>query len=300
MDALLRIGWWNTGLAPKKGSAKRRLRRAARLDVASEVVRHLKQYGVGLVAVGEVTQRALKELGSETGYEIAADSSMDTEAGIGLLFDPARVAASFARNAGAALRNRDVTRALEFELAVSNELPSITMIVAHWPSRMVTEAAKTRLSLGSGLQTIVTNRIDLSDEFVIVCGDFNDEPFDTSLTACLYGTRDRRLAERQRRALYNPFWRLLGERKAFEAPPPHNGAGTCFWRSETETHWHTFDQFLFSSAFLRGHGWLFVEGATEVWDRSPLSTDEGQIHPEFDHYPVVVGIRASASESNHE
>ena len=220
--------------------------------MASEVVRLLEQYGVGLVAVGEVTQGALKILCSETGYEIASDPSMDAEAGIGLLFDPTRVEATFVRNADVSLRNRDTTRALEFEFAVSNDLPGVTMIVAHWPSRRMDESRNTRISLGSGLQVIVANRIALGEGFVIVCGDFNDEPFDTSLTAGLYGTRDRHLAAGQLRALYNPFWRLLGERKVFEAPPPHNGAGTCFWRGKTETHWHTFDQFLCSSAFLRG------------------------------------------------
>ena len=294
MESALRLAWWNTGLARKPGgrNRKRALREDARIDVACDVVCDLVTSGIDVLAVGEVLNPVLEAFCSVTGYELAADPALDPEVGIGLLFNPKKVAAAFVRNASTALRNRDVTRALEFEVEMSSALPGITMLVAHWPSRKQFSATKLRTSLGAALQALVSNRIDRSDnEFVMVCGDFNDDPFDDSLTAGLYGTRDRRLALDQLRALYNPFWRLLGERKPFESPPPHHGAGTCLYSGDEETRWHTFDQFLFSSAFLRGRGWALVEAATEVWDRPPLSTDDGDIHTPFDHYPVVVGIR---------
>ena len=269
--------------------------------VARTVLRGLTG-SASVIALGEVTPTALDRLRAESGYEIVADEALDTDVGIGVLFDPARVRVAFTANIDAALRNREMTRALEFVVLSTPDLPPISVIVVHWPSRMVVEHAQIRMTLGSGIQTHINNRLDRGNGnvFIIVCGDFNDDPFELSLTANLFGTRDRALAQKHSRALYNPFWRLLGERKTLEAVPPHTGAGTCFWRSGTLTQWHTFDQFLFTSNFLGDNEWQLVEGLTEVWDQPPLTIETGAIHPSFDHYPVLVTVRPYTQEDSNE
>lgn len=266
------------------------------MPLATSVVQALHAEGIAALALGEVTQQVAEVLCAETAYEAVQSPTMDGEAGLALLFDRSRVVAGFLRNTTTSLRNREVSRVIEFELRATARTAPITMFVNHWPSRTVSEHAKLRVTIGSSLQALVNNRLDESEEgFVIVCGDFNDDPFDWSLTAGLFGTRDRGLAQRQLRALYNPFWRLLGERRPMEEPP-HHGPGTAYWRGESETHWHTFDQFLFSSAFLRDCGWKLVESATEVWDRPPLAVGGGRINEQFDHYPVLATIRADLEE----
>ncbi|MBA3462848.1 MAG: hypothetical protein H0T46_23030 [Deltaproteobacteria bacterium] len=262
-------------------------------NIAGGVLRELSVYGVGLVVLGEVLPATLGRLAQNTPFELVSDPFMDTAAGIGALYDPSRVLVEFKANIDACLRNRDVTRAIGFTLRIASG-PIVDIVGVHWPSRTIAENAMIRQSLGSGLQTHVTNLVDLGgdDAFVIVCGDFNDDPFDVSLTANLFGTRDRGLAKKQQRALYNPFWRLVGERKAHDSDPVHEAAGTHFWDSGTQTRWYTFDQFLFSSNFVNDGAWQLVESATEVWDRPPLAEDGGALHKGFDHYPVVVGIRS--------
>lgn len=296
---LLRIAWWNTHLATKTGRGARAER--GELDditwaTAQQVIQDLAINGVAIVVLGEVLPATVERLRSNTGYERLEHDELDTNAGIGVLFDPAQTLVSFNANVVGEQRTRDAIRALSFTIGVM-DAPLITLIAVHWPSRTTTEGQVQRAPLASGLQFHINNLLDFDggEGFVIVGGDFNDDPFDVSLTHNLFGTRDRKLAAKHGRLLYNPFWRLLGERKAHETTPPHHGAGTCFWASGTVTQWHTFDQFLFSSCFLRNASWTLVEGATEVWDRPPLAMDDGSLCDGFDHYPVLVGIRRSAA-----
>jgi hypothetical protein len=89
-----------------------------------------------------------------------------------------------------------------------------------------------------------------ADPLVILMGDFNDEPFDESMVTLLPSTRDRTLA-RAGGFLYNPFWRFLGEMVPYRIGENFQGhGGTFFHRAGVETRWLTFDQILFSSAFV--------------------------------------------------
>jgi hypothetical protein len=47
--------------------------------------------------------------------------------------------------------------------------------------------------------------------YIIIPGDFNDEPFDNSLSKKLMASRDRILVGKDNRYFYNPYWRHLGE-----------------------------------------------------------------------------------------
>ncbi|HEY4178755.1 MAG TPA: hypothetical protein VGM90_18035 [Kofleriaceae bacterium] len=289
----LRIAWWNTRLATKPGNGARAERTdldAETWEIALQVVHDLASEGVEIILLGEVVPSTVARLRTATTYERVVDDAIDVDTGIGALFDATKCSVRFDANVVGELRSRDTTRALRFSIDTA-DAPQIALIAVHWPSRSTTEGEVHRAPLASGLQTHINNLVDQGPGFVIIGGDFNEDPFDDSLTLNLFGTRDRRLAAKQRRALYNPFWRLLGERKTHETAPPHHGAGTCFWKGSTETKWTTFDQFMFSSAFLQGGAWTLVEGATEVWDRPPLAVDDGKLRPGFDHYPVLVGIR---------
>jgi len=289
----LKLGWWNTRLSPKKGNAAR----ADDADeetwaIASDVVRLLERDEIDVLALGEVTPAAAERLRAGTGYvglEVPRDAG---DHGIGILFNPRRAVLTFDKVISVPLRERELHRSIEVSVVVDRVLLPLRLILAHWPSRMVHEQADDRLALGSQLQTHIRNIIERDgrrEAFVVVGGDFNDEPFDESLTMGLWGTRDRALARRQPHTLYNPFWRLLGERRHREHGDEETGAGTAHWRSGRATKWHTFDQFLVSSSLLGAGCWSLLEGATGIWDQAPLASALG-LHREFDHYPVWVGV----------
>lgn len=123
---------------------------------------------------------------------------------------------------------------------------------------------------------------------IIIAGDFNDEPFDKSLSSHLLASRDRALVMKDDSFFYNPFWRHLGETSPY-IPGTRSAsvAGTCFYSSGQETKWNTFDQIIVSSSFLRDDRWYLNEKCTGIF-RNPsfieLVRSGSSI---FDHFPVV-------------
>jgi len=136
------MAWWNAGLARKIGRATRAERDdvEARAVIANSVVHDLYDQGVSLIALGEVLPATLRRIIEGTRLEIAEDPYMDVEAGIGVLFDPSKALVEFDANVDSSLRNRDVTRAIAFTVRVPSS-PVVDLIVAHWPSRTVSEGA---------------------------------------------------------------------------------------------------------------------------------------------------------------
>jgi hypothetical protein len=88
--------------------------------------------------------------------------------------------------------------------------------------------------------------------------------------------------------LYNPFWRLLGERQLLEEEGQGRlGAGTHYFKSGLDDRWRTYDQFLVSGSLLSGSGWELKEGATQIWQKPPLLRPDGNLIVGFDHFPIL-------------
>ncbi len=122
----------------------------------------------------------------------------------------------------------------------------------------------------------------------MVLGDFNDEPFNESMSTALLGSRDRNLVRKVPQLLYNPFWRLMGERQVLEEEKDGRlGAGTHYFEGTVATHWHTYDQFLVSASLLSGPGWVLKEGGTRIWQKPPLLRSPGRFASSFDHFPIL-------------
>ena len=102
------------------------------------------------------------------------------------------------------------------------------------------------------------------------------------------GTRDRHLARTKNGFLYNPFWRHIGEAEPHVSRKINDGSsGTCFYKSGLETRWRTFDQILFSSAFLGSGGWSLKEEETIILRPDFLLDLIQSDDVLFDHLPVV-------------
>jgi hypothetical protein len=165
------------------------------------------------------------------------------------------------------------------------------VFVSHWPSRQWCEKnGADRHLLGIRLRDAIEELYKFygSPPNAILLGDFNDEPFDASLSDQLLATRDRRLVRKNPGMLYNPFWRCLGE------PIPHvpgtqrvSYSGTYFHASGLETQWRTFDQIIFSSAFLGQSEWQLNEKYTQIIQLEPFDNFVSKANEIFDHFPVI-------------
>jgi exonuclease III len=93
-----------------------------------------------------------------------------------------------------------------------------------------------------------------SVEHMIICGDFNQNPYDSGVVAggCFNATSDRMIAKKMKRIIqgkpylyfYNPMWKFYG---SSERP-----FGTYFYKSSDHivVNWNILDQFLISSSLL--------------------------------------------------
>jgi len=165
------------------------------------------------------------------------------------------------------------------------------VFVSHWPSRLWCERnGADRHLLGVRLRDAVEelNKFYGSPANTILLGDFNDEPFDPSLSEQLLAGRDRNLIRKNPVLLYNPFWRRLGEAVP-QVPgiPCRSYSGSYFYKSGIETQWRTFDQIIFSSTFLGGSEWHLNEKYTQILQLYPFDTAVSKSDEIFDHFPVI-------------
>jgi hypothetical protein len=286
------FGWWNTSLSP----VGRNRADDDHQEIATTVVRSLiDELGVDCLALGEVTNNDLSTMmaackaTSLSVYEgTLKEGRLQFDTGI--IYNNAclALAGAFSTTSMHGTRNYKISNHVNF-VSVADGLP-LHVFISHWPSRGINEEnLLSRKTIACRLKNQLHDLTVYSpNAAIIVMGDFNDEPFDESLSWHLLATRDRYLVQTKRGYLYNPFWRKLGESQAYARSLPDRGvAGTCFYKGTTDTRWRTFDQILFSSAFFGKSAWHLKEEHTAI-----LTTDflidlikNDEVH--FDHLPIV-------------
>ncbi len=167
-------------------------------------------------------------------------------------------------------KDRELQRILHTELIGLPSTLRIHLFINHWPSDHLNDsaaAARSRLAqdLRNRLRSMPTT------PHVMMLGDFNVEPFDAAISEELEASRSRDAVRKGRALLYNPFWRLLGERQSLQEALllPRRGAGTYLYRSSNATsQWYTMDQILVSAPLLGsralaslGGGDIYLAGA---------------------------------------
>jgi hypothetical protein len=171
-----------------------------------------------------------------------------------------------------------------FEESETNQ--QLHVVAAHWPSRRTfSEFDPRRYQLGMTLRMKLGKVFESQTPHVVLMGDFNDDPCSPSLAQNLMATRDRTFAKSKSTFFYNPFWRKLGESEHHESGD-EGVCGTHFYRSGTGSRWFTYDQIMYSSAFLTSKTIAMDEKGSNILKLPGIAaaiTDRNSI---FDHYPV--------------
>jgi endonuclease/exonuclease/phosphatase family metal-dependent hydrolase len=221
------------------------------------------------------------------------------------------------------LNTRDL---LEVHLRVRRTQQDVCVLVTHWPSRLISESADRRTAAAYFTHGILerlmkfqldelwdSNRSSLvlppsadllkrASTPVVLMGDFNDEPFDASLTACgalpdeaRVSSSTSQLSRRSQHQvaaylsdsvyLWNPAWSLLGQyRGSFYRDPRwriydqiliSSGASALFGK-------RTFDVFVPKTIDVGGE---IVHGATSTGRPRGFDVRTGQ--GISDHFPVL-------------
>jgi len=286
--------WWNTSLSP---AGKDRATNEQKLYAQSMIDIFTQEINADFIALGEVSDNdisAITESCKLEGYNLfngcvkAGRSHFD----ICALFrgDKFELLDNSSITANKGNRVHKIAQKLIFSIA-GHDTP-LHVFVSHWPSRLHRQQNHPeRASYGIRLRYAIEELfVDYGNEATLVLlGDYNDEPFDHSLSEHLMATRDRDLAMSKPHLLYNPFWRRLGHLAPYshDSVDLRSSSGTYFYKSGDISRWKTFDQIIFSSKFLRGPNWRLNEQLTQILDipaYRELVMNPKQI---FDHLPVM-------------
>ena len=177
----------------------------------------------------------------------------------------------------------------------TNQGTLLIIINNHWPSR-INGQYKTepfRMMAGETLSYFHerVQEIHGTDAAVIAMGDFNDEPFNRSVSEYANAQRERAKVTRGNHArFFNLMWPFYG-----------TGTGTCF----TDNELKIFDQFMISKGLLSGKSGLkadlksvdvlrFSEMSKGIVKARPIAFGQAQsINRKgySDHFPIAMIIR---------
>ncbi|CAN7160427.1 hypothetical protein LJR022_000141 [Paraburkholderia hospita] len=300
--APLVLVWWNTSLSPP--IAKRRATDADLKFVVEQIRLIRQETAFDILALGEVSSTDLKAIIAGAGepplalYD-ATDRSSKPMFDTAVIYDPARV--SFERNQSI-IDSYARTTLKTGEVAIFRTLQTgelFQLVVSHWPSRLTAaEHDPRRAELATGLRrSLASIQEELPTPYTILMGDYNDDPFSPSLANHLLATRDRSLARRDSRYFYNPFWKWIGE-SHHDVPDAENSGicGTHFYPGGESSRWFTYDQIIFSSAFLADNTMVLREQQTGILVPPELRARLLARREIFDHLPVLgtVDLRSKA------
>jgi hypothetical protein len=288
----LNLVWWNTGLSPMGKPRKER----ADFSIAETLISHIcLDLQADFIAFGEVASGDVGLI-----KDVCADFGFTVQSGV-VSIGRSSFSTCFATNSDrfqfVPAEHLIVSQeANNFRLGQTGLLSSpdgsteIRIAICHWPSRLnCPEKAPIRAKLGMRLAEYVSEaRVGNAEAKIILMGDFNDEPYDDSLSHHLRATRDRDLIAKKPDLLYNPYWRHLCSEFAPDVDPPPQEQlswGTYYHRVGDLYRWRTFDQMIFSSSFLFNADWMLNEAKTGVVHYSPYTSlvVKGST---YDHLPI--------------
>ncbi|WP_368517503.1 hypothetical protein [Rhizobium sp.] len=167
-----------------------------------------------------------------------------------------------------------------------------SFLVSHWPSRLgKPEDAEIRSHYGATLRREVERLQSSGVKYLILLGDFNDEPFNRSMTKFLRGCRDADFVKSHPDLLYNPFWKNLVSPKGYvQAIGASDPSGTYYYVSDNLHKWRVFDQMLFGSSFVGRSAWHLNEAETGVFRYGRLIDAVKSSVSRLDHLPIVAEV----------
>lgn len=282
----LTFAWWNTGLAPSSAS-----RSTPDLqNIAAQVLEYLiAEKGADFIALGEMSHLDFEFLSSKSTFKhyqyvpaisVVGKTSFD----LGYLYNTLKISIMDSTPISTLSGGTTLKIAHRVMLAVQGSSLPICLFMTHWPSRMYTSPNDaTRHELGLRLRSKVDEllKVEGKPPLIVLLGDFNDEPFDLSLSEQLKASRDIELVKKRPYLLYNPFWSYLGKKNSHKL-----SSGSYFYSQGKTTKWHTFDQIIFSHGFIKAKHWRLAEECEYIVQLPELVEMVKKRKFIFDHLPI--------------
>ena len=148
-----------------------------------------------------------------------------------------------------------------------NNQEILSFVLVHWPSILTPEIQKIREKVAQNLRFHLDDWLSKNSN-IIIAGDFNTEPYCTSLTDELCSYREPKSPSRSKNGfelLYNPSWNLLNIPPPLSFPLPYSALGTYFYKKKNHQHWFNFDQVMFTKNLIEGKsGCKYAENSLKI------------------------------------
>ncbi|WP_228198355.1 endonuclease/exonuclease/phosphatase family protein [Acinetobacter soli] len=169
----------------------------------------------------------------------------------------------------------------EFNLPLQNE--RLILYVAHWLSKLRDNSERRRSVASYTRKDILDEKEKYAETKFIVLGDFNVEPYDTSIIYGLKSSRDKAKIMLNPSLLYNPFWKFLPIQK-------NMASGTHYYKKDEYHQWHVYDQILISGNFFKD-GWDLDDNNVQILDdKAIISLVPSLNQNPSDHLPVLTKL----------
>ncbi len=249
-------------------------------QLASIIVRMKEGAGPDILGVCEVENRyALQTLADQLNqalpgrsYQLIHVDSARDQRGIdtAFLYDAKQFTAKLDELFSHWVMRQTGTRDITQITFVAPSGKQLVMLANHWPSRSSAIGDGAEYSSGfraTAGETLAywlgrIREVKGDNTAVIALGDFNDEPFDKSITIHAQGLRDKGDVTRTRSArFYNLTWEYLTLMTQDRKGNPRLLNGTLYFGSDASL----FDQILISTGLLTGKsGWRTVDGSARI------------------------------------
>lgn len=285
----LSFAWWNTALSP---SGKPRANDEQKSFALALVNKLLADFEIDFIALGEVCGEDVRffRQGLIDGFSIQTGNVDSSEIAFHTCFiwREHKIIGADVTNRVLLKGKRNFRLAQRVELAIADIDDRIYLFISHWPSRRYySQNHPIRHELGVRLRDAVNEALNKT-QYIVLMGDYNDEPFDLSLSEQLQATRDKGFAQRKRQLLYNPFWRHMVQPLNIEKISEATAAAGSYYHKQGDiTRWRTFDQMIFSAAFLGDAEWRSNETLTGIIDIPEYSALVMKAKEIFDHMPIM-------------
>lgn len=290
MEIKTGICWWNTRLAPYRGKKNH----PKHVEYIAQIFECLSTRDIDLFCLGEVnsdTMDALSQLSKDSRYvyEERTNKSQKQKFSMGIIYNKERVEIDRPIYGLQKIGQRTRKVYQYFRVNLLGHL-FLHVFIVHWPSRLRAHSGD-REKIAIFLRSEIDKVNNSGEEKVVVLGDFNDEPYDASVSEMLLATRDLALAQRDARLLYNPFWKSLTLNERYTKNRSASDlTGSYFYKKDQIHKWRVFDQAMFSSSLLGKSNWHLDEPRTGIISLPQLLSIGPNGSDYIDHLPIVAAL----------
>lgn len=296
--------WWNTGLTPPVNALKATAE--DREFVIAQIRDMRRSFDFCILGLCEVQTSDLDAIMNglkDPNLRVVdrSDRTKKQKFDIALIYDETKVNLVHAVSLVEQYGKQKVKLGERMTFITTGNSVTLNVVLSHWPSRLTWhEKDSNRAQLGSLLSSSLAELRKDPKAFLVLMGDYNDDPCSPSLSEHLLATRDRELARRNHHFFYNPFWRCLGESHPSSITLDGNGSvcGTHYYRGGDHTEWFTYDQIIFSSSFLNHQEIYLDEELTHIVSNPELTEKLRSRRSVCDHFPVTSTIKLRVRTSS--